>query len=76
MKLFKSRLKELGIMLLFSVILIALCFVPFGFILLSGHIHEDLPGILVTLIVFGLIGFWVLRGLYWLFIEPFRKPKE
>ena len=75
MELFKERLKEAGAFILFLIVVLG---VPAALLYILKSIWEPLPNIIVGIIFLLLIIIWlvsvlykILKGIYWLFIEPF-----
>lgn len=76
MKLFLSRLKETGLIIVASTIIVAVFLgLPFLVMYLLGEIDPDIPTYVITVLFIGFIVYYVGKGLYWLFIEPFIKQK-
>ncbi|MCO0597410.1 hypothetical protein NGI46_08005 [Peribacillus butanolivorans] len=73
MKLFKARLLEVGMFAVFSATIFG---VLKGASVILGMIHPMLGGIIVLLMVAAVIIYVLGTGIYWLFIEPFRKGRD
>lgn len=76
MNTFLSRLKEIGANLLFMVISLAVVGAIIGLIELTRFIWKPLPGCIYISIVCSYFLFLIVRFIYWLFIQPFRKNKK
>lgn len=78
--LFKERLKDAGVTTLAFIIAMLIVLVSIALFILALYGLDKLYHHLDDYVLLGIIGLYILwqlgKGLYWLFIEPFKKQNK